>query len=83
MSPQVQVVLSGALTFGIPLAFALRELAVLRRRRPAPRRPDDPGSRPSPTRPRDDSPGQRPLPACLIPLRMPAPARSSRELERV
>ncbi len=64
MSPAVQVILSGCLSFGIPLLIALYELRSLRRYRgggggwgrntPAP-----------PPRPKQD--GSRPLPACLIP----------------
>ena len=64
LNPAVQVVLSGTLSFGIPLMIAIYELRSLRRyrggdggwRRPAP----DPLPRPT----RD---GSRPLPACLIP----------------
>ena len=73
MSPAVQVVLSGCLSFGIPLLIAVYELRSLRRyrgggggwRRPAP---------PPPPRPMQG--GTRPLPACLIPTaqwRAPSP----------
>ncbi len=90
MDPRMQVVLSGTLTFGVPLLLALRELLVLRRdgrgaggpgghgpgeRRPLPPRPDGQSSSPR-------------LPACLLPpmpiaqpARSPAPAERPRVLE--
>ena len=75
LSPAVQVVLSGCLSFGIPLLIAIYELRNLRRyrgggggwRRPAPN---------PPPRPMDN--GTRPLPACLVPTpqwRAPSPSR--------
>ena len=74
MSPGVQVVLSGCLSFGIPLLIAAYELRSLRRyrgggggwRRPAPA--------PQP-RPVQGGSG-RPLPPCLVPnshWRAPSP----------
>lgn len=63
MSPHVQVLLSGALTFGVPLAFAIRELIVLRRP------PRNDGQPPPPVPPRP--PVNRPLPDCLIPKPLP------------
>ena len=58
------------LTFGVPLALALRELVAVQRRRPdAP-----PDEQPPPPPPRPIAPPDtysRPLPACLIPQRMP------------
>lgn len=61
MSPSTFVLLSGALTFGVPLALALRELRELRRPPGGgwtpPRQPDP---QPAPPKP-------RPLPDCLIP----------------
>ncbi len=84
MSPEVQVVLSSALTFGVPLAFAARELAALRRRPRNSGGPDDRGGNtPPPTRPRDLSPEHKPLPACLIPVRIATPPTRERILERV
>jgi hypothetical protein len=73
------VVLSGALTFGVPLALALRELFELKRR--------DGGSwdgdGPPPSKPKPPpSHGQKPLPDCLIP-RLPPRRVSIRELEEV
>jgi hypothetical protein len=79
MDGTVYVVLSGALTFGVPLVLAVRELLDLRRRDeggwdgdgPAPYKPQPP--------PR---PGQKPLPDCLIP-KLPATPIRGRELEEV
>jgi hypothetical protein len=75
MSPALEITLSGVLTFGVPLAFAARELAMLRR----------PGGLPPRRReadtPRLPTPGSgpvaapRPLPACLLPPPRPAAAR--------
>ena len=64
MSPALQVILSGCLSFGVPLVIALYELRNLRRyrgggggwRRPAPK-----------PQPRPRQGGSRPLPACLVP----------------
>jgi len=53
MRPELQVFLSGCLTFGVPLVLAVRELMLLRRGgswRP------DPAPEPQP----------RPLPPCLL-----------------
>ena len=68
MSPEVQVLLSGALTFGAPLAIAIHELLALRR---PPR--GGPGGLP----PEPPPPPQKPLPDCLI----PRPTVRIRELE--
>ncbi len=79
MDAGTQVVLSGALTFGVPLLWAVRELIVVRRGNRGgwggepPKVPD-----PLPLQP-DAHPS---LPECLIPRLPRAPARS-RELERV
>lgn len=54
MDPELQVALSGGLTFGMPLILALRELVVLRR---------PPGGSPPGPAP-DHEP--KPLPACLL-----------------
>ena len=79
MSPALQVILSGCLSFGIPLLIALYELRNLRRyrggdrggwRRPAPVRPPVPSGG-----------GDTALPACLVPNEQwRAPARRMREL---
>ena len=58
MSPAAFVILSGILTYGAPLAFALRELAVLRRT------PDGPEWRPDPKP--EPAPTPKPLPPCLL-----------------
>jgi hypothetical protein len=67
LSPALFVILSGCLTFGVPLLLAVRELHLLRRR------PNDGGFRPDPAPP----PAPKPLPPCLIPVRMPAPPRET------
>lgn len=71
------VLLSGTITFGVPLALAVRELFELKRR-------DDggwEGDGPLPSKP-PPAPvtGQKPLPDCLIPRLPPRPVRI-RELE--
>ncbi len=72
MTPCVQVVLSGTLTFGVPILWALRELVVLRRPR------NDPGDGPDrPPSPPERDPDAPQLPACLIPKRQALrPARA-------
>jgi len=88
MKPALVVILSGALTFGVPLLIAIWEVMAMRResRRgwgpDAPPAPEPPGPRLGP------SPAQRPLPACLIPQRQPGlgpngSARPARVLEPV
>ena len=67
MSPETFVLLSGMLTFGVPLAWAVWELLQLRRLRD-----EDGGRGRGPDRP-PSPPGTKPLPDCLIPR--PAPAR--------
>jgi hypothetical protein len=78
MSPETQILLSGALTFGVPLVLAVRELIVLRR-------PPRGGWRPEPTPPAPTPPlspaGQKPLPDCLIPKPVAGPRERVRELE--
>ncbi len=79
MAPDVFVLLSGCLTFGVPLVFAIRELRSLRRGGGG-------GWRPEPTPPRPSPVPQggtgKPLPDCLIPKPLPARPRE-RELEPV
>ncbi len=83
MDSETFILLSSALSFGAPLALAVRELLVLRR---------DGGRRrgggfwkrdPSPPRPPPPAPaGSKPLPDCLIPKLAPRPAaRPHRVLE--
>ena len=77
MDGTVQVLLSGALTFGVPLAIAVRELIILKRRDG--NGWDGDGHRPvapKPLPPMD----QKPLPACLIPV-LPKGGVRVRELE--
>lgn len=69
MSPSTFVLLSGVLTFGVPLALALRELRELRRPPRGNWNPPAPDPQPAPPRP-------RPLPDCLIPKPVPQPAWS-------
>ncbi len=78
MEPETHILLSGLLTFGVPLVWALRELFVLRRdnrgggwHEPAP--DPQPGPPPPPA-------GQRPLPDCLIPKPMARPPARVPEL---
>ncbi len=84
MSPEAQVFLSGAASFGVPLLFALNELRLLRKPW---HRPDDRERTPDPVVPPltpGDRPALKPLPPSLIPTLTPqgTPARS-RELELV
>ncbi len=69
------IVLSGALTFGVPLALAVRELMVLRRRDEGGWNGDGPRPVVPKPLPYDWS---KPLPACLVPR---APASHVRRLE--
>lgn len=68
MSPLTFVLLSGTLTFGVPLAVAIRELLTIP--------PSDRGGDEPPPEPRFRDP-PRPLPDCLLPPPMPirAPVR--------
>ena len=74
------VLLSGAVTIGVPLALAVRELIELRRRDGSGW--DGDGSSPRPPPPPTPSTGYRPLPDCLIPRPSLSPVRG-RELEEV
>jgi hypothetical protein len=60
MSPGVQIVLSGVLTFGVPLAFAARELILLRRPGRGYWDPEDPPYR-APVSPKGWQPSLPPL----------------------
>ena len=84
MSPATQVILSGLLTFGIPILFAIRELIALRRWKGEPGAGPDGSAEPKPP-PLAPSGGLtvKPLPACLVPVRRPdlAPERRTRVLE--
>lgn len=71
------VVLSGTLTFGVPLALALRELFELKRRGNGGWEGDGPMPPKPPPAPIT---GEKPLPDCLIPRLPPRPVRI-RELE--
>lgn len=64
MSPGSQMLLSGALSFGVPLALAARELFVMRRRGPGWFRPRDPvpPTNPPPLSWRPSLPPLRPVP---------------------
>ena len=78
MKPEMYIVLSGALTFGVPLALAVRELILLRRGgggEPWTRG----GARETPPVP--PPAGNRPLPDCLVPKRSPGRTAPSRMLE--
>jgi hypothetical protein len=76
----MQIILSGVLTFGVPLAFAVSELAGLRRGGGGPARRHVPPA-PAPVPPAPGlAPSPKPLPACLIPPERVA-ARPVRVLE--
>jgi hypothetical protein len=78
LNPAVQVVLSGTLSFGVPLVIALWELRSLRRHRRG--GGNWPRPAPEPT-PRPSLGGLKPLPPCLIPNEhWRAPARRVTEL---
>jgi hypothetical protein len=64
MSPATQVLLSGALTVGVPVALAILDLRAMRRGG------GSGGTRSQPPAP----PKPRPLPDCLIPKLPPRPA---------
>jgi hypothetical protein len=74
------IMLSSALSFGAPLALALRELWVLRRddgKRGGSWRGDSAPNAPTPPAPA----GNKPLPECLIPKPLPPAVARSRLLE--
>jgi hypothetical protein len=77
MKPALVVILSGALTFGVPLIIAMWEVIVLRRNNRGGWGPEGPKAPEPPVPPMGSPPAQRPttqrpLPACLIPTRNPA-----------
>ena len=69
MSPDVHILLSGALSFGVPLLLAVRELVVLGRESsgggPA-KGGDARGQAPAPTPPAGEPSSLPPLPPCLV-----------------
>ena len=69
MRPDLQIFLSGCLTFGVPLVYALRELFLLKRDRGPGWQPDPPPETP-----------QKPLPPCLLEALKGAPSKPDLEL---
>jgi len=68
MTAAAQILLSGALTFGVPLALAVRDLMSLRRGPGGGSWPPQPQT--PPPQPSSGGPAiRRELPACLIPVR--------------
>jgi hypothetical protein len=68
MTQAAQILLSGALTFGVPLVLAVRDLMSLRRGNGGgswPPKPEAPPPQPNSGSP----PVRKELPACLIPVR--------------
>ena len=81
MSPALQVFLSGSLTFGVPLLFALREIRVTRRGGGWPG--DDPRRPIKGPKPRGGDEGRKPLPPCLLPPYPPLPPTDIEPVSRV
>ncbi|WP_128080006.1 hypothetical protein [Roseicella frigidaeris] len=77
MEPSTFVLLSGVLTYGVPLGLAVRELLLLRRARGGGAGPGAPAAPADPPPPAWTGP----LPDCLIPERRALPARRQRLLE--
>ena len=85
MSPATQIILSGTLTFGVPLALAVRDLIATRRSSgggggwggepPGPVTPAPPSG--------GDSLVSRPLPQCLIDAATIRPGKVVRQLDLV
>ena len=73
MDAEWHMLLSGTLTFGVPLALAVRELVVLRRP-PGGAWPGDGPKTPAPLPMPPQSP--RSLPDCLIPRIAPTPVKA-------
>ena len=78
MSSSTMVLLSGALTFGVPLLLAIRELIALRRWDRGPGGRDGSAEPEPPPAPPGSAPAVKPLPACLIPMRRPDLVRDRR-----
>jgi hypothetical protein len=80
MNPELMILLSGALTFGVPLVLAVLDLLAMRRSSGgggSPERARAPDTPPAP-----GPAGVRPLPDCLIPKPVPpSTVRAARELE--
>ncbi len=67
MSPDVHILLSGALSFGVPLLLAVRELVVLGRESGGPAKGGDAREQaPAPTPPAGEPSSLPPLPPCLV-----------------
>ena len=83
MNPGTQIILSGTLTFGVPLALAVRDLITLRRPPGGSWRPEPP--EPVAPRPTGGGDSTRPaLPECLIIAARGMPQQTpSRHLEPV
>ena len=88
MTQAAQILLSGALTFGVPIVLAVRDLMALRRGRGGGNWPSPPEA--PPPSPNAGSPTMRPvlrptlhkeLPACLIPVRSQQPEQRPRVRE--
>ena len=84
MTPGTQIILSGTLTFGVPLALAVRDLLITRRTQGGSWDPEPPKPVP-PTPAGGGNANRRPLPQCLIDAATirPTPLNHTRPLERV
>ncbi len=78
MDAGLQIVLSGALTFGVPILIGVRELIILRPSRGGWSGDHVPDIAPVPPPPGTGAPS-RPLPACLIPSLPPRPSAAKPE----
>lgn len=81
MDSETFIMLSSALSFGAPLALALRELVVLRRDGGGKRGGGSWEGGPVPDTPPPPVAGNKPLPDCLLPKLLPRPAARPRVLE--
>jgi hypothetical protein len=81
MDSETFMMLNGVLSFGAPLALAVRELLVLRRDNGGRRGGGSWGRNPAPETPPPPPAGNKPLPDCLIPKLPPRPAARPRVLE--